>query len=198
MVKRLIGTGTTGSDGSCVIPYEGTGAGVVNLSVETEIDGSIVSETLNVLDCIFKDMGTSSDYGTWTSTDFTDSKISRNNEYTTLIPQDNYESQTKSSLPDTSLVIEFDMCLTYTTATGADFLRLIGSNTMSYNPTELGIVSGQWHHVKFTRDGINMIPNVDGTNKQTKAVNSFSTFKIVLNNTLCTDLKYKNFKVYPI
>ena len=55
MVKRLIGSGTTGTDGSCVIPYEGTGAGLVNLSVETEIDGSIVSETFSVIDGIYVD-----------------------------------------------------------------------------------------------------------------------------------------------
>ena len=55
MVKRLIGSDTTGTDGSVSIPYTGTGAGVVNLSVETEIDGSIVSETYSVLDCIVYD-----------------------------------------------------------------------------------------------------------------------------------------------
>lgn len=55
MVKRLIGSDTTGTDGSVSIPYTGTGAGLVNLSVETEIDGSIVSEPCNVLDCMFYD-----------------------------------------------------------------------------------------------------------------------------------------------
>lgn len=59
MAKRLIGSGTTGTDGSVSIPYNGTGAGVVNLSVETEIDGSIVSEIYEVLDCSFYDKGTS-------------------------------------------------------------------------------------------------------------------------------------------
>ena len=52
MVKRLIGSDTTGTDGSVSIPYTGAGAGLVNLSVETEIDGSIVSEPCNVLDCV--------------------------------------------------------------------------------------------------------------------------------------------------
>ena len=55
MVKRLIGSDTTGTDGSVTIPYTGTGAGLVNLSVETEIDGSIVSETFNVIDALFYD-----------------------------------------------------------------------------------------------------------------------------------------------
>lgn len=55
MVKRLICSDTTGTDGSVSIPYLGTGAGVVNLSVETEIDGSTVSVPCNVLDAKFYD-----------------------------------------------------------------------------------------------------------------------------------------------
>ena len=55
MVKRLIGSDTTGTDGSVSIPYTGTGAGLVNLSVETEIDGSIVSEPYPVIDGIIYD-----------------------------------------------------------------------------------------------------------------------------------------------
>ena len=64
MVKRLIGSDTTGTDGSVTIPYTGTGAGLVNLSVETEIDGSIVSGTCNVLDCVSYDAGIYGDSNT--------------------------------------------------------------------------------------------------------------------------------------
>ena len=55
MAKRLIGTGTTGTDGSCSIPYVGTGAGLVQMDVETEIDGSIVSGTYPVIDGFYYD-----------------------------------------------------------------------------------------------------------------------------------------------
>ena len=55
MARRLIGTDTTGTDGSVTIPYTGTGAGLVQMDVETEIDGSIVSGTLPVLDALFYD-----------------------------------------------------------------------------------------------------------------------------------------------
>lgn len=59
MARRLIGTDTTGTDGSVTIPYTGTGAGVVQMDVETEIDGSIVSVPCNVIDSILAFDGSS-------------------------------------------------------------------------------------------------------------------------------------------
>ena len=64
MARRVIGTGTTGTDGSVTIPYTGTGAGLLQMEVETEIDGSIVSEPYNVWDCIFYTDCTT-DTGNW-------------------------------------------------------------------------------------------------------------------------------------
>ena len=58
MAKRLIGTGTTGTDGSCSIPYTGTGAGEVDViaSLDNPISqGSIVSVPCNVWDTLWYD-----------------------------------------------------------------------------------------------------------------------------------------------
>ena len=57
MEKRLIGTGTTDANGNVIIPYLGTGAGLVNLVAEATIDGSLALGTCNILDCIIYDDG---------------------------------------------------------------------------------------------------------------------------------------------
>ena len=55
MEKRLIGTGTTDANGNVIIPYVGTGAGLVNLVAEATINGSFVSKTVLVFDCFLYD-----------------------------------------------------------------------------------------------------------------------------------------------
>ena len=81
MARRLIGTDTTGTDGSVTIPYTGTGAGLVQMDVETEIDGSIVSRTLSVLDTLMYDTGTNPSHNIWGGDT---SNLSRGTEYSTL------------------------------------------------------------------------------------------------------------------
>ena len=60
MARRLIGTGTTDSNGRVTIEYTGTGAGRVQLTAETT-DGSLSSETYEILDAIFLDWAVTGD-----------------------------------------------------------------------------------------------------------------------------------------
>ena len=52
MVRRLIGTAVTNSNGEATITYTGTGAGKLNIVAES---GTFVSEAYEVLDCSFYD-----------------------------------------------------------------------------------------------------------------------------------------------
>ena len=103
MVKRLIGSDTTGTDGSVSIPYTGTGAGLVNLSVETEIDGSIVSETLPVWDYLVYDKATTNEK----STDWTPNGVSESvgDDGTTLTGAVNRYTSTKALTGDFELTV---------------------------------------------------------------------------------------------
>ena len=209
---RLLGSGVTGANGIAVMnknasgesiehSYTGSGRGELDIiaSLDNPIEsGSIQSDTFALIDATFKDIGTSTDYGTWTSTDFTGTKIERNEEYTTLIPEDTWDTQNKTITGD-DLCIEFDINLTYS----GDFypLRFMknGSNVTSVSISELGLVSGQWYHIKFSIVGNQLNILVDTTTKTPKSLsNTLDTFRIMLDNTKATNMKYKNFVIYPI
>lgn len=58
MVKKLLATLTTDSQGRATYTYTGTGAGDVKFSAESTNNGSLLSETYSILDTIFQDIGT--------------------------------------------------------------------------------------------------------------------------------------------
>ena len=189
-------TTNTNSNGVATYTYQGIGSGEIEVQVKI---GSFVSEPSSVLDATFKDIGTSSDYGTWTSTDFTGDAISRNGEYTTLTPQDDFDSQ-YLALADSDLCIEFDMNITYT-ATNY-FLRFVKNQwtyTASLNQTDLGINSNEWHHIKLVKTGNTVRIFVDNVEKSSKTLlDATDGFRLILSNANCSNMKYKNFVVYPI
>lgn len=61
MVRRLIGTAVTDSNGEATITYTGTGAGKLNIVAES---GTFVSEAYEVLDCLWIDKGTATEHKT--------------------------------------------------------------------------------------------------------------------------------------
>ena len=210
---RFIGTGETDASGvarltkdpqgQTISGYTGSGVGEVDFvaSLDNPIEsGSIVSVPYSVLDATFKDIGTSTNYGTWTSTDFTGTKIERNSEYTTLIPEDTWDTQNKS-ISDTDLCIEFDCNLTFSDAIENHFLRFYKSNASvtSITPLRLGLVSGQWSHIKLVRNGTTVNITVDGTSKTPlTGATSIDEFRVIMSNAKITNMKYKNFMIYPV
>jgi len=196
MARNLIGTVTTDSNGEATFSYVGGGLGRIGFSAE---HGTFQSEIYGVLDATFLDRGTSNDYGTWTSSDFTDSsRISRNDEYTTLTPQDNFDRQ-QQSITGTDFAVELDCNLTYSDGTNINsFLRVIASTIRAFYPDNLGLTTGGWHHIKFIVQDGNVTPIVDGETKTSLSIDSVTAFSIVLNNNYVSNMKYKNFVVYPI
>ena len=196
--------GSTWTDISSNPGYVGTGKGLVDLCASpddpsTIDESSLVSEPYPVLDALFKDIGTLSDYGTWTSSDFTDAtRISRDTECTTLTPQDNYDTQ-QQSVTGTDFAVEFDCNLTYSDGTSTNaFLRFIASTNRTFYPSSLGLQSGNWHHIKFIVTDGNVTVFVDNVDKSSQSISNPTAFRIVLNNNYVSNMKYKNFVIYPI
>lgn len=156
-----------------------------------------LQETYELLDAIFYDKGTSTDYHAWTSTDFSDAtRISRDSECTTLTPQDDWDTQ-RQTLPEQDLIIEFDLNSTYSSS--SHFLRFYNGNTsiVTFAQENLAISSNQWYHLKVILSSGNIQVFVDDTRKINQSIsNSPNQIRLVLNNTTSTNLKYKNFKVY--
>ena len=178
MVKRLIGTETTGSDGSCVIPYVGTGAGVVNLSVETEIDGSTVLRTLSVFDCYRHDDGTINSHNDfWTGLINTD--LTREAEYTTIKEKTvgTTATITFTNIPLKNYRIECDV---YQVDGTQDewFITVLDKNYTAITSADSKL--GEWKHISLDLTNI--------------AQNS----RVRLNTGgSCTELRFKNFMLYP-
>ena len=175
--------------------FTGEGTGILNIHCT---HGTLSSETYSIMDCSFYDRGTSSDYTAWTSTDFIGDYLVRGDDYTTLIPSDNFDVQYKSiSANDTCF--EFDVCVDFTVSTNIVSFRQNTSNRVGFSQTDLGLITGTWHHVKLLVSEGTVTPIVDGVTKTSKSWDSnINRFYLVLDNTKASSMKYKNFKVYPI
>ncbi len=207
-MKRLIGYGYTNSSGVATLDYDtdddeidgyvGTGAGLMNFRAEMHDDSTVVSQPYTVIDAIFKDRGTSTDYGSWTSTDFTGTKINRGDDYTTLIPSDTWDRQ-DLTVTDENFCIEMDINVTFSSA--LVILRCYNSNTLQagFNQTHLDLTSGEWKHIKLVRNGTTVTPYVDGVEKDAQTfTGGINKFTIIGDNSKLTDIKYKNFCIYSI
>ena len=156
------------------------------------------SETYSVIDGTFKDIGTATDYTAWRNSDFTGDNLQRNSEYTTLIPQDTFDECDIAVSND--FCIEFDVNITFTT-NNAIFRftqnRWIVNGSLS--TTQLGLSSNVWSHVKLSKTSNTVAVIVDGETKTPLTLSdTIDTFMIALNYEGISNLKYKNFVVYPI
>lgn len=161
------------------------------------------SETYRLYDVLFKDLGTQASYAAWTSdSNFT---VSRSDVETTITPTDNtayasrYLTISSYTVP---FVIEFDFNLSFTgnTSTGIMSIRQGSSSKGSITPNALGLVSGEYSHIKLTVTSTELKINVDGTDKTPISHDGvFNRFYITQNaNALWQSIKYKNFLIYPV
>ena len=205
MAKRLIGTGTTDSQGQVVIEYTGTGAGKLDFIASTDnplSEGSLQSEIYEVTDCVFKDLGTQDSYSAWISdSNFT---VSRSDVETTITPTDNTAHASRYLTISSYTVpfnIEFDFNLSFTgnASTGIMSIRQGSTSKGSITPNALGLTSGEYSHIKLTVTSTELQINVDGTDKTPISHDgTFNRFYITQNaNTLWQSIKYKNFIIYP-
>ena len=84
---RYLGSALTNANGVATFDYQGTGAGEIDViaSLDNPItDGSIVSETLSVMDTLLYDTGTDPNHNIWTGDT---SALTRNSEYSRLEEQ---------------------------------------------------------------------------------------------------------------
>lgn len=188
MARRLIGTGTTGTDGSVTIPYTGTGAGLVQMDVETEIDGSIVSGTLPVLDGVLFDTMTASDSTKWQDYGVT---ATYGTDGTNLKNGTDYRYQVKYDLAN-NLAVEFDV---NPASTSTDNLRLyLRGQLIQLYPADFP--KGEWNKIgiKFYSNKLEIYKNgtflYDITNSNWNAILQLRVGEGIEANV-------KNFVIYP-
>ena len=189
---RFIGKGTTDANGVAHITedangdtvsppgYVGVGAGEIDVvaSVDKPISsGSVVSQPYEVLDCYKYDGGTTANHNDiWTSAYGT---LTRSDEYSTL-----KESATNdgilaiANIPYTDYHVEVDIFQVDGTA-NRNVLQILNNDYSAVDYCD-GIV-GEWKHFSLDKQDL-------ATNTRVR----------IITGVDCTELRFKNFQIYPI
>ena len=214
---RYLGYGITNEQGIATLDhdangdpithsYTGTGAGKVDIVASTDkpvdiSDSSLQSEIYEVLDATFKDMGTDSDYGTWSNWTGYEADITRNSEYTSMkIATGKTDARRYKSISLTDFCIEFDVLLKSNSvedvfATIRNVWSVLGN--MSLNRFNLSL--NNWHHIKMTcNENTVVVTNDTNSTSYTYSLsNTFERFLFQIGSN-SQELQYKNFVIYPI
>ena len=197
MARRLIGTGTTDSNGRVTVSYSGKGAGKLQL---VAVNGNLLSETYELLDAMYYDkaIGGTGNYNNsiWRVSNVT---VERETDGTVVTPTaawGNIGLGTTSALQSidvtTGICIEYDLL----EKTGNSNFQIKRSSDNGYSefPGSTG------HHKHFIYHNTQLF-TVDGAEQYGGWVIrdygntvTFSTF----GETTETSIKFANFKVYPI
>lgn len=200
MGKRLIATGTTDSNGQVKITYTGKGAGKLQLTAES---GTLTSETYNLYDCLYVDIGTRNNHNDnrWAQWSNYPSDIERGTNETTVTKQtDNTVGYHIYVHPDvfTDELVEFDVYVT-SSVNNNIFLQIRDNSRTVIKQIALStfsLTAGEWYHFQINFN-TGTISNTTNSNTSTFTTgDSKSVYLAVQTNQ--SDVKYKNFMIYPI
>ena len=203
MARRLIGTGTTNSNGiaTCNTTYTGVGAGKLQIIA---VSGDLESETYELIDAILRDGGITGDkndnaFGynttyitlttntTGTTVENIDTAAEGFRAFTSKNPTDNTYAW------DGALCIECDII-----STGNNNriqLYVDNNNLITRTTEELELTQGG--HLKLEYDGNTAVYYVDGVEKFRRTF-ELSNYNIRFFLPSQSTFAYKNFIVYPI
>ena len=214
---RYLGYGTTDANGVAhltknasgqdVNGYVGTGAGEVDViaSLDNPISqGSIVSETLPVLDATFFDKGILNDPQTtdvWYNQQ--NASLTRSSEYSEITENGGtaiLRLKSANSIDKTSICVEFDVWVDNVNENFMSFANTtVGTYKGAYKLSEMNLQAETWNHIKLEVDS-NGVVTPNGITSAQKTLD-FNTEKMVfafLTNGAITKVRFKNWCVYPI
>lgn len=208
VLERVIGSGTTNSNGQIVIPYTGVGAGKLQLKAKATVNGSIIqSETYSILDAMFYDTCTTGTQTVWynesnvgtsvTDTGMVISLTTSGNKYIWAKKQDTTPSQRSDANQFApSFNVEFDVA----EYTGTVYLQISDGTNGDRNRTisQMGVTTSNHILIEVRSDSIKYYK--DGTEitgiRYSNITQGTSRVGIFLQNT--ASVKIKDFKIYPI
>jgi len=198
MAKRLIGTGTTDSNGTATIQYTGTGAGKIDIVAEyTDGESIIQSETYETIDGIFLDRAVSGQKNTdWTNPSSNIQEVTDDNG--TLLTNSNTSAMhywaNNYTQFNTGFAVEFDLHSYSDSATVG--VRLLG--TSSHILYFKSINCPQSCHLKIICDGTSVKYQIDNGDIVNWLTTDNSNFYVGFRFNGQYSIKYSNFVVYPI
>ena len=185
MARRLIGTGITNAQGIAIMNkdaqgetitgYTGVGAGKLQIIAES---GTLQSETYELLDCYKYDSGMLDYSNIWTVSGT--ATLSRDTQYSTITENTSETTAyvTIGNIALTSYRIEVDVYQ----VDGTQDEWSVTVLTSDYSSiTSVNSKLGEWKHI-----------SIDLTD-----IEANSRIRVNTGGS-CTELRFKNFKVYPI
>ena len=205
MALRLIGSAVTDSNGNAILEdgYTGTGAGFVDIIAEATIDDStVVSQPVEVLDCLQYDTGIEgSATNIYTLTNMTRTP---NGEYTVFEETNNTAYAKITDIPfDTA--IEFDVyCPDGGTTTAVFYLAKSSVNYYASGIGTYGMDLNNWYTVRVTVKS-DLSLEIKNLTNSTTVTDTYTNGDTTANFGFwfCrpgagTKIYVKNVKVYPI
>ena len=195
MARRLIGTGTTDSNGRITVSYAGTGAGKLQL---VAVNGNLVSETYELYDTLFYDIGTSAPAeNTWVMNGFTPTYSTDGTTITSSTYATCFANKKGTGLNvydwDSPVCIEFDINGVDSTDAGVQIYD--ETNNCSRTLAQLGVTGN--NHVKIIVESNKIRYVIDDVEKTSQQFDiSIGTFRVGFRGT--GTLTFKNFMIYPI
>ena len=203
MTRRLLGTGTTDSNGRVSINYTGVGAGKLQI---VAVSGTLESNTYELIDAITYDKGTSTQYkDMWTGTDYT---LTRYADYSEITESTSGTSALMRNTGDYNVsntgTIEFDfMQVDGPTNYSPIYIRTKtgGANVGNVNLNTLGESIETWFHVRIVFDGSSTAkiytPNSpDGVSISLSTTYDSYGLAFSTPSSGMTTLRFKEFVVY--
>ena len=208
VLERVIGSGTTNSNGQIVIPYTGVGAGKLQLKAKATVNGSIIqSEIYSILDTIYYDNATSNDHkDIWRDGS---NILSRDVEYSLITSDSTYKniwltgspSSTSGFIFNAPFCVEFDVV----EETG----RMIFSIGYQHSGQGSTTTIMDFEFNSYTNRGVGHWKIIINENSQEAILNdnTVKTGSVSCSNdirigmgviTANSSLKFKNFRIYYI
>lgn len=201
--RITITSAKTDKNGIATIPYVGTGKGMMTVEANYYKDGGIfLQETYEILDAVKYDKGTTSDHNDIWS-DNVDS-LTRTSEYSILKETSTSNVVLGITIPSSNMRIEFDVY--QPDGATSDFFYQFNQSGVYKNGGNLGHLSkslNQWYHIVIdlpSSSGYHLLSDGVGTPVQrsmTWDTTSNILFRLWTAGNI-TELRFKNFKLYPI
>ena len=183
MVKKILGSGVTDSNGQVSVSYVGKGTGCLNVCCECRN----LQETYDVLDCLFYDDGTNEN---WTNRTQNPMTIDRTGSYVLITaPSTSYGLYTANATVSGDFAVEFDF---YYQSNASCYINVCGASF------DLKSFCGQDCTAKIiVRNGTATFYKNGTANPTTKSITSATSVYFQINNG-GANIGYDNFKIYPI
>ena len=210
MARRLLGSATTNSSGVAVLSnaYTGSGAGKIDVVATTTIDDStVVSQPYTVIDALFKDIGTSTDYGNWSNWTSYEPKLTRDTYCKIEVDTENSKTNARMykqfDASNNDIAIEFDVKQVTSSNTNVwatlrnNATNVLGNLDMNRFSSYGGVIN-EWVHFKLIISPTNCLVYINNNSSPYTYISGGITRFYFQIDTNTTELDYKNFVIYPV